>query len=199
MVANISPTNPTGRHEHSAIRPPGLTTRASSAAATEWRGANMIPNVEIAASKLASSNGRSSASASTHSSSTPCCSARRRPGSNNSGVRSEATTSAPRMAAWIAALPLPAAMSSTRSPGPHPLASAATPPASQIHGTIASKSPAAHVARACCFIAAMSVMAEVSSNRRGRYKGDPRAGCSIAGALSIGGAASRGWVSYQRA
>ena len=65
----------------------------------------------------ASSNGSRSASASAHSSSTPAAFARARPASNSSGVRSLATTSAPRCAAGIAALPVPDATSSTRAPG----------------------------------------------------------------------------------
>lgn len=152
------------------MRPPGLTTRASSAAATDWRGANMIPNVESATSKLASSNGSASASASTHSTSTPAASARRRPGTNSSGVRSEATTEAPRCAAWIAALPLPAAMSSTRSEGPQRAASAAIAPASQISCATASKSPAAHVARACCLMDAISLMARLSQGAQALHR-----------------------------
>ena len=61
-----------------------------------------------------------SASASAHSSSRPSASATRRPASSRSGVRSLAVTSAPARAAGIAALPVPAATSSTRAPGPIP-------------------------------------------------------------------------------
>ncbi len=49
--------------------------------------------------------------------------ARARPASKSSGVRSLAVTSAPRCAAGIAALPVPAATSRTRWPGSIPLAS----------------------------------------------------------------------------
>jgi hypothetical protein len=41
----------------SAIVPPRLQTRSSSAAARSWSGANMTPTADSTASKLASSNG----------------------------------------------------------------------------------------------------------------------------------------------
>ena len=52
----------------------------------------------------------------------------RRPASNSSGVRSEATTEAPVAAAGIAALPDPAATSSTRWPARTPHASTSVGP-----------------------------------------------------------------------
>jgi hypothetical protein len=79
-------------------------------------------------SNEASANGRRSASASAHSSSTPASFARARPASSSSGVRSLATTSAPRCAAGIDALPVPAATSRTRMPGPMPQASTSRGP-----------------------------------------------------------------------
>ncbi len=57
--------------------------------------------------------------------------ASRRPASKFSGVRSEATTSAPASAARIATFPVPAATSSTRWPAPIPQASTSTGPSSQ--------------------------------------------------------------------
>ena len=68
------------------------------------------------------------ASASTHSSAAPRSAASRAPTVSSSGVRSAATTVAPRSAAGIAALPVPAAMSRTRSPGPTVTASTTTSP-----------------------------------------------------------------------
>ena len=52
------------------------------------------------------------------------------PPSSSSGVRSLATTDAPRLAAGMAALPVPAATSSTRSPASMPHASTSTSPRS---------------------------------------------------------------------
>jgi len=76
----------------------------------------MAPKVEAATSKRPSSKGRSSASASRHSMSKPsavdCC----WPNSTIRGVRSEATTRAPRLAAATARFPVPAATSSTSIP-----------------------------------------------------------------------------------
>ena len=57
---NISPIPPSGVQFASPIRPPGRVTRASSAAAASWSGANMTPNVELTTSKLASSIPRGS-------------------------------------------------------------------------------------------------------------------------------------------
>ena len=49
------PASPSGSQLQSTIRPPGLSTRATSAAALRWSGANMTPKTEITASKLSSS------------------------------------------------------------------------------------------------------------------------------------------------
>ena len=90
----------------------------------------MMPTVEIAASNAPSSNGSDSASATRHSSPSPSASARARPASSNSGGRSVATTVAPVRAAGSEALPEPAAMSITRSPGPIPAAATTRGPSS---------------------------------------------------------------------
>ncbi len=114
---------PSGVQFSSPIVPPGRVTRSSSSAVAWWCGANITPTHESTRSKAASAKGSASASASRHSSSTPSFLASRRPVSSRSGVRSLATTCAPRWAAGIAALPEPAATSRTRSPGPTPDAS----------------------------------------------------------------------------
>ena len=106
--------------------PPGRQTRTSSFATSWWWGANIAPIDEMTTSNEASSNGSASASASTQSRSSP--SARRRPASSSSGVRSLAVTSAPARAAGIDALPVPAATSRTRIPGPMPQASTSRGP-----------------------------------------------------------------------
>ena len=108
------------RHE---FVPPELTTRNSSVAAICGRGANMAPKVEAATSNRPSSKGRSSASASSHSMSRPSAADRCWPNSTIRGVRSEATTRAPRRAAARARFPVPAATSSTSIPGSTPQAS----------------------------------------------------------------------------
>ena len=45
-VLNIWPMNPAGVQLASPMRPPGRHTRASSAAACAWSGANMTPKVD---------------------------------------------------------------------------------------------------------------------------------------------------------
>ena len=57
MVANIRPMKPSGVQLSRPIRPPGRTTRTSSSAASWWRGANITPTHEIAASNSPSSYG----------------------------------------------------------------------------------------------------------------------------------------------
>ena len=52
IVLNIVPTAPSGVQLAIPIRPPGLTTRSSSAAAFCWSGANIAPKIDIATSKL---------------------------------------------------------------------------------------------------------------------------------------------------
>ena len=116
MARNSAPSMPSGVQLSSAIVPPGRHTRTSSSAATWWYGANITPIADITTSNEASANGRLSASATTQSSSSPAASARRRPSSSSSGVRSLAVTFAPRAAAGMAALPVPAATSRTRVP-----------------------------------------------------------------------------------
>src|SRR4051812_29864257 len=64
---NISPTYPAGVQLASAIRPPGLQTRASSDAALAWSGANIDPKIEVTASNEPSGKGRFSVSPSTNS------------------------------------------------------------------------------------------------------------------------------------
>ncbi len=108
------------------IVPPGRQTRCSSRATACWSAAKIAPNAEVTTSNSPSANGSASASASTHSTDRPP--AARRPASRLSGVRSEATTSAPASAARSATLPVPAATSSTRMPGRTPAASISTGP-----------------------------------------------------------------------
>ena len=132
MVANIWPMKPAGVQLISPIRPPGRTTRTSSSAACWWCGANMMPTHEMAASNSPSAYGRCSASATSQRSATPAAAAAWRPVSISSGVRSLATTSAPAWAAGIDALPEPAAMSRTCSPGPMPVASTSVGPSAAI-------------------------------------------------------------------
>lgn len=55
MTLDISNTVLSGFHTRMPNRPPFLTTRVSSPAAASGLLANMIPNEEITASKLASS------------------------------------------------------------------------------------------------------------------------------------------------
>jgi hypothetical protein len=132
------PKNPPGVQLATTTRPPGRRTRASSAAATFWRGANITPNVDSTRSKLASSNGSASASPSIHSIVTSAAAARSRAASKSSGVRSSPVTSAPACAARIAALPVPVATSRTVIPGSIPAASTTTAPTSQKSVAIAS-------------------------------------------------------------
>ena len=113
------------------IVPPGRHTRTSSSATAAWSGAKIAPNDEVTASNSPSAKGSSCASACTHSSSTPRSLASRLPAAKCSGVMSLATTVAPASAARIATLPVPAATSSTRWPGPIPQASTTTGPISQ--------------------------------------------------------------------
>ena len=117
MVANIWPMKPSGVQLSRPMRPSVRHTRSSSSAATWWCGANMTPMHDMTTSNEPSSKGSASASASCQviGSRSPTAA---RPASSRAGVRSVATTSAPVSAAGIEALPLPAAMSSTRSPGP---------------------------------------------------------------------------------
>jgi len=124
---------PLGRPAEHPDRPAGRQTRISSSAAIRWWGANITPIADITASKDSSSNGRCSASASTQASSRPAASARARPASSSSGVRSLAVTRAPASAAGIDALPVPAATSSTRMPGPMPHASTSRGPSGSSH------------------------------------------------------------------
>ena len=93
IVMNIAPTAPSGVQLPIPIRPPGLTTRSSSAAVFSWSGANIAPKIDIATSKLASSKGRSWASASTNSTSSRSAAARSRPRSSSAGTKSAPTVS----------------------------------------------------------------------------------------------------------
>ena len=74
-VRKSSPMNPSGVQLASAIVPPGLQTRSSSAAACAWSGANIEPNTEVTASKEPSGNGSDSASPSSNSTERPSASA----------------------------------------------------------------------------------------------------------------------------
>ena len=128
IVRNSAPSMPSGVQLSRPMVPPGRQTRTSSSATAWWWGANIAPIEDMTTSNEASSNGRCSASASTQSSSRPSRSATSRPASSSSGVRSLAVTSAPRSAARIAALPVPAATSSTRWPASTPAASTSRGP-----------------------------------------------------------------------
>ena len=122
--------------------PPGRQTRVSSRARPRG-GARTSPRRRTAPSNSPSVYGRCSASASCQSTSTPRRAASTRPASKSSGVRSLATTLAPVAAAGIAALPLPAATSSTRWPGPTPLArTRASPRSGMISVATAGSRPA---------------------------------------------------------
>ena len=135
MAANIRPMNPSGVQLSSPMVPPGRVTRSSSSAARWWCGANITPRHEITASNAASPYGSASASPSSQRTVTPTSAASRRPASKSSGVRSDATTSAPARAAGMAALPDPAATSSTRWPRPIPAARTSSGPRSQIRSS----------------------------------------------------------------
>ena len=56
ITLNIRASPPVGVQFASAIRPPGRVTRASSRAAASWSGANITPQVDETASKLASAS-----------------------------------------------------------------------------------------------------------------------------------------------
>ena len=62
-ILNIWPMKPSGVQLARPMRPPGRHTRSSSAAARSGLGVNITPKVDSTASKVPSSNGRSSASA----------------------------------------------------------------------------------------------------------------------------------------
>ena len=100
--------------------PPVRATRNNSAAAAAGRGANIAPKHETTRSNAPAAKGSASASASIHCTPRPCV--RARPISTIRGVRSDAVTTAPRCAAAIAALPVPAPTSSRRSPARVPTA-----------------------------------------------------------------------------
>src|SRR6201999_3631947 len=78
ITAKKSERPPSGTQLAIPIRPPGLTTRSSSSAVRCWSGANIAPKIDIATSKLASSNGSSCASPSTNSMSRRSAAARPR-------------------------------------------------------------------------------------------------------------------------
>ena len=63
-IPSMPPTKPVGVELARAMRPPGLVTRTSSAAAPAWSAANMTPIAETTTSNDASGNGSSSAGAS---------------------------------------------------------------------------------------------------------------------------------------
>ena len=76
-VRKSSPMKPSGVQLASAIVPPGLQTRSSSAAARAWSGANIEPKTDVTASNEPSGNGSASASPSSNSTARPSASARR--------------------------------------------------------------------------------------------------------------------------
>ncbi len=116
-VLNILPFRPSGVHAVNTILAPGRATRASSPAASRWRGANITPKQDVTRSNDASSNGSSSASPSTKRTSRPASAARTRAASSSRGVRSRPVTLDPASAAGIATLPVPVATSSRLTPG----------------------------------------------------------------------------------
>jgi hypothetical protein len=106
-----------------ATVPPERVTRKASAIATSGRGAKTSPKADTTASKRPSENGSSSASATLHGiSHSPSAVQRAAPAATSSGVRSQASGLAPEVAIASATLPLPAATSSARWPGPSPAA-----------------------------------------------------------------------------
>jgi hypothetical protein len=111
--------------------PPERVTRKASAIATSGRGAKTSPKTDSTASKRPLEYGSASASATSQGiSHSPSASQRSLPAVTSSGVRSQASGLAPDLAIASATLPLPAATSSARWPGPSPQAatsSAATP------------------------------------------------------------------------
>ena len=115
----------------SAIVPPGRQTRSSSRAAARWSGANITPNADVTTSKRAVGERQRLGVGLDPVELDPARVGRGAPAARFSGVRSEATTSAPASAARTATLPVPAATSSTRMPGPMPAASTTTGPTSQ--------------------------------------------------------------------
>ena len=100
------PSSPGG----TASRPPGFSTRASSAAAARWSGANMQPNTETHRVE-ALVRGSRSASPSTQFDLDPGLGGRCTACSSSRGVRSSPVTSAAVCAAGIVALPVPQATS----------------------------------------------------------------------------------------
>ena len=60
MILKKSPIPPSGVQLAIVTIPPGAHTRASSAAVTSWRGANIAPIADSTRSKRASSNGSAS-------------------------------------------------------------------------------------------------------------------------------------------
>ena len=129
IVRNSAPIMPSGVQLSIPIVPPGRHTRTSSSATSWWCGANIAPIDDITTSNDPSSNGRLlGVGLDPLELERPAASARRRPASSSSGVRSLAVTFAPRSAAGIDALPVPAATSRTRMPGPMPHASTSRGP-----------------------------------------------------------------------
>ena len=57
-MRNIWPLRPSGVQDASATVAPGRATRASSLAASAWRGAKITPKQEVTRSKASSSNGQ---------------------------------------------------------------------------------------------------------------------------------------------
>src|SRR5262249_13838123 len=103
-----------GRDAEQAAR---LVTRASSAAAAWWSGANITPNVDVTASYDASSYGRCSQSATSKRISNCSLAVRLRALAINVSAESTPVTSRPRAAAGRASSPVPVATSSSCWPG----------------------------------------------------------------------------------
>lgn len=100
---------PSGRHDMVPIRPPARYTRASSAAACSWLGANITPKLDVTTSKLSSSYGSSSASAKPKLIGKDSSAASFFAVSTNTGEKSDAVTTAPARAARTATAPVPVA------------------------------------------------------------------------------------------
>ena len=127
-----------------ATRPPGRTTRAISAAACSAGRAKITPKTDTAASKAASSKGSFAASPWTNS--PP--GTRSRATSSSRGEPSSPVTLAPARSATSAALPVPHATSSTRSPPVSPSAATATSETGASSAAVSSYSPTPHASMA---------------------------------------------------
>src|SRR6266508_1989909 len=138
------------------IRPPGRHTRSSSPAATSKSGATMASSVDSTTSKAPSGKGRSSASPSRNVTSSPSAWARRPACSSSSGSSATPTTLQKRRAAAKAALPLPQATSSTRSPACRSADSHSSSLVSRVREPVTAAAPDTQAA--CCSFLTVAVL-----------------------------------------